>query len=87
MFQPGEWAWSLEHQQVCRVVETQDLWGDTLYRVWLPAKDAIVRVRASQLRPPAETAPRSSAWLSYLTALGGVSKPSRRPGGTHEEWR
>lgn len=33
MFQPGEWAWSLEHQQVYRVVETQDLWGDTLYRV------------------------------------------------------
>ena len=45
MYQPGDWAWSLEHQQVCRVVETQDLWGDTLYRVWIPAKDAIVRVR------------------------------------------
>ena len=73
MFQPGEWAWSLEHQQVCRIVETQDLWGDTLYRVWLPAKDAIVRVRASQLRPPAETAPRSPAWLSYLTAAARVS--------------
>ena len=51
MLQPGEWAWSLEHQQVCRVAETQDLWGDTLYRVWVPAKDATVRVRASQLRP------------------------------------
>ena len=23
--------------------------GDTLYRVWVPAKDAIVRIRASQL--------------------------------------
>jgi hypothetical protein len=30
MFQPGDWAWSLEHQQICRIVETQDLWGDTL---------------------------------------------------------
>ncbi|MCK4304076.1 MAG: DEAD/DEAH box helicase [Candidatus Eisenbacteria sp.] len=73
MFQPGEWAWSLEHQQVCRVVETQDLWGDTLYRVWVPAKDTIVRVRSSQLRPPAESAPRGSAWISYLTAAARVS--------------
>jgi superfamily II DNA or RNA helicase len=69
----GEWAWSLEHQQVCRVVETQDLWGEALYRVWFPAKDAIVRVRGSQLRSTAETAPRSSAWLSYLAAAARVS--------------
>ena len=33
MFQPGEWTWSLEYQQVCGVVDTQDLWRDTLYRV------------------------------------------------------
>jgi hypothetical protein len=56
MFQSGEWAWSLEHQQACRVAERQDLWGDTLYRVWVPAKDAIVRVQASQLRPAARVA-------------------------------
>ena len=73
MFQPGEWAWSLEHQQVCRVVEMQDLWGDTLYRVWVPARDATVRVRSSQLQPAAESAPRGSAWLSYLTAAARVS--------------
>ena len=71
--QPGEWAWSLEHQQVCKVIETQDLWGDTLCRVWVPAKDAIVRVRSSQLQPAAESAPRGSAWLSYLTAAARVS--------------
>jgi superfamily II DNA or RNA helicase len=73
MFHPGEWAWSLEHEQACRVVDVQDLWGDDCCRVWLPAKDAIVRVRANQLRQPAETAPRSSAWLSYLTAAARVS--------------
>ncbi|MBN1611550.1 MAG: DEAD/DEAH box helicase family protein [Polyangiaceae bacterium] len=73
MFQLGEWAWSLEHQQVCRVVEIQDLWGERLYRVWLPANDAIVRVRESQLRPPGETARRGSTWLAYLTAAARVA--------------
>jgi hypothetical protein len=42
-YKPGEWAWSLEDQQIFMVVETQGLWGDTLVRVWVPAKDAIVR--------------------------------------------
>ncbi len=73
MFHLDEWAWSLEHQQVCKIVETQDLWGSKLYRVWVPGKDAIVRVREGQLRPPTESAPRSSAWLSYLTAAARVS--------------
>ena len=73
MHQPGEWAWSLKHRQVCRVVEIQDLWGDTLYRVWVPAEDAIVRVRANDLRAPAESAPSSSAWLSYITAAARVA--------------
>ena len=72
-FVSGHWAWSLEHQQVCRVVEKQDLWGDTSYRVWLPAEDAIVRVRSSQLGQTAETTRRSSAWLSYVTAAARVS--------------
>ena len=73
MFQPGDWAWSLEHQQFCRIIETQDLWGNTLYRVWVPAKDAIVRLRSDRLRPAAQTAPSGSAWLSYLTAAARVS--------------
>ena len=73
MHRPGEWAWSLEHRQVCRVVEIQDLWGDTLYRVWVPAEDAMVRVRANQVRALAESTPSGSAWLSYLTAAARVS--------------
>ncbi len=73
MFRPGEWAWSLEHQQIFMVVETQGLWEDTLVRFWVPTKDAIVRIRSSQLQSAAERAPRGSAWLSYLTAAARVS--------------
>jgi len=73
MLQAGQWAWSLEYNQTCRIVERQDMWGDAVYRVWLPAEDAMVRVRASQLRSIAETAPRSSAWLAYVTAAARVA--------------
>ena len=69
----GQWVWSIEHREACRVVETQNLWGDRLYRVWVPTKDAIVRVRSNQLCPTAATTPRSTAWLSYVTAAARIS--------------
>jgi len=51
MFTPDPWAWSPEHGELCRVIETQTLWGETVCRVWLPGKDTVVRVPATRLRP------------------------------------
>lgn len=45
----GEWCWCTRHNSPCRVLECQDVWGEVSYRVWLPAQDAVVRVRASEL--------------------------------------
>ena len=39
----GEWCWFARHASPCRVVDRQDVWGETGYRVWLPTKDAVVR--------------------------------------------
>ena len=71
--QPGDWAWSLEHRQVCRVVEAQDLWGAALCRVWLPASEAFVRVRSDRLRPVAEAGAAGRAWLTYVAAAARVA--------------
>lgn len=46
---PGEWAWSPDHAQLCEVVETPTLWGETTYRAWLPGSDSAVRIEASRL--------------------------------------
>lgn len=47
----GDWCWHERHAGPCRVVERQDVWGATAFRVWLPAKDAVVRARAGDLAP------------------------------------
>jgi superfamily II DNA or RNA helicase len=47
----GEWCWHARHAAACRVVDRQDVWGETAYRVWLPSKDAVVRARATELAP------------------------------------
>jgi len=48
------WKYSTIHKSACKVVDKQPLWGETVCRVWLPDKDAVVRVSASDLTEIAE---------------------------------
>ena len=56
-FAIGEWCWLVRQSAPCRVVDRQELWGERTYRVWLPAKDAIVRARPQDLHPLDEVRP------------------------------
>ena len=47
----GTWCWHERHAAPCRVVDREDMWGETSYRVWLPGKDAVVRARSHDLGP------------------------------------
>ena len=50
--EPDNWYYSPEHGKLCRVIESQTLWGETVCRVWLPpGKDSIVRLPAKRLWP------------------------------------
>ena len=56
-FSVGDWCWLTRQASPCRVIERQDVWGESAYRVWLPAKDAVVRARALDLAPLASIRP------------------------------
>jgi superfamily II DNA or RNA helicase len=45
----GAWCWHERHAAPCRVVDREEIWGETAYRVWLPGKDAVVRARSRDL--------------------------------------
>lgn len=47
----GAWCWHERHAAPCRVVDREEIWGETGYRVWLPGKDAVVRARSRDLSP------------------------------------
>ena len=47
----GTWCWHERHAAPCRVVDREEMWGATSYRVWLPGKDAVVRARSRDLGP------------------------------------
>jgi len=73
MFTPDQWAWSPEHGELCRVIETQTLWGETVCRVWLPGKDTVVRLPATRLRPVHEASVGTVDGIAYLAAAARVA--------------
>lgn len=42
------WAYSEDHRQICQIIESHTLWGETTCRVWLPDRDSMVRILASK---------------------------------------
>lgn len=70
----GAWYYSPDHGQLCQVIETQSLWGDTVCRVWLPGRDSMVRVPASRLRPLDRPGINSSDHIAYIAAAARVAE-------------
>ena len=74
-FDIGDWCWHTRQATPCRVVERLTLWGEAAYRVWLPAKDAVLRARAADLaalstvRPTVEQILHATAAAKLQDAL------------------
>lgn len=68
-----EWAWSPDHGQFCRIIETETLWGETICRVWLPGKDVVVRLPAARLQP----APASEGGVGTVDGIVYVAAAAR----------
>ena len=45
------WQYSTVHNCVCKIIEEQTLWGQTVCRIWLPNQDSVTLVPRSALRP------------------------------------
>ena len=71
--EPKHWYYSSDHGQLCRIIESETLWGETTCRVWLPVQDTVVRVRAEQLKRPDEAATGIPEAVSYVAAAARVA--------------
>ena len=76
MLKPGEWIWCITYRQVCQVIESQAIFGEMIYRVWLPTQDAIVRLR-SELLKPLHDIPQflNHHYLSYVAVAARIAVP------------
>lgn len=69
----GDWAWSVDHQQVCRVLDVQQLWGRVQYQVWLPSTSTVESLLSSRLRPLSEWTSPNPAGIAYVAAAARVA--------------
>ncbi len=67
------WAYSADYGQICQVIETQTLWGETSCRVWLPGRDSVVRIPASRLKPLESAGTGSPDDIAYIVAAARVA--------------
>ena len=63
-----QWFYSPGHGQLCKIIETQTLWGKTTCRVWLPGSDSVVRIPATNLKPLEDTTTGTPAQIAYVAA-------------------
>ena len=76
--QAGEWWHSIDHDEPCRVVDTETLWGQASCLVWLPRRDAAVRVLQKRLIPLQAGEPHLLDRLSYVCAAARIADALER---------
>lgn len=72
MISAGDWCYSLAHDEPCRVVGVDALWGEKTAQIWLARRDAVVRVRLDGLQPLAQAVPPSLDHLTYVSAAARI---------------
>lgn len=67
------WYFSPDQGQLCQVIESQTLWGETTCRVWLPGRDSVVRVPASRLTSLEDSGTGTADGIAYVASAARVA--------------
>lgn len=76
--QAGEWWHSIDHDEPCRVVDTDALWGQATCLVWLPRRGTAVRVLQKRLAPLKSGESHLLDRLSYVSAAARIADSLER---------
>ena len=69
----NSWYFSPDHGQLCQVIETQSLWGETTCRVWLSGRDSVVRVPASRLASLEDSGTGTADGIAYIASAARIA--------------
>lgn len=69
---PGDWCYSLDHDEPCRVVGIDTLWGAQTAQVWLARRDAVVRLHMDRLQALEHAAPPTLEHLCYVSSASRI---------------
>lgn len=66
--------YNVGNTQSCEVVKVQEIWGEPVYREWLPIEEMVVRMTASYLQPLDAACGGSSDEITYIAASARASE-------------
>ena len=69
---PGDWCYSLDHDEPGRVIAVEAVWGEEIAQVWLARRDAVVRLHRSRLQPLAGAVAPSLDQLCYVASAARI---------------
>src|SRR5579859_6153107 len=69
----GDWAFSIEHQELCQVIDVQELWDQVVCKVWLPTQNIVERIPSDRLSSTMDSGFSHPANLTYITAASRVA--------------
>ena len=69
---PGDWCYSLDHDEPGRIIAVDSVWGQETAHVWLARRDAVVRLHQSRLQPLGGDQAPSLDHLSYVAAAARI---------------
>lgn len=72
-YKTGDWVWLENRQQAGQVLDQQTVWGETVYRLWFPDQEHVLRIPAAQLRPLAAATTLSAYAIRYRVAAARVA--------------
>jgi superfamily II DNA or RNA helicase len=63
----SNWVIYKENSTICKIIETEHLWGEQFFRVWIPAQDVVIRVKSDKIQQlDGATQKNQAAYLQYL---------------------
>ena len=74
----GEWWHSIDHDEPCRIVESDALWGQASCVVWLPRRGSAVSVPQIRLAPLKASDDKLLHRLSYVSAAARIADALER---------
>ncbi len=69
----GDWAYSVEHQELGQIIDVQELWGQVVCKVWLPTQNRIERIYSDQLSSSMDSGFSHPANLTYIAAAARIA--------------
>ncbi|WP_214083938.1 DEAD/DEAH box helicase [Methanoculleus sp.] len=70
--QAGKWLWSSEYKEPVQVIETQQIWGTTTCRFWVPSANTVAVGNASSCTPLNQAPPLEKDEVTARAAAGRI---------------